>query len=657
MLSFLFVVIFVGFSWVIPSYAALSDGYISGCLEAPGWTPSHVATLNIKKGEKNVPAINAPTWVFVCVTSGVNTYCSTGGDGSADELLFGTREHFEKMKGMIGPDAEGNIGYVGGVVIGPENWSTQIPPGKTNSNGADPQFAEVTTWGDAYYPGVAHQWSWVQEAVPIQEGGGAAGTEGALQQATSPFDKLVTSTFNDCEKISWDPRGVVFDVNTLLPVKGLAVELYKRNAQDIYDLVPNGLFLINPSSTSHPGPPPAENGQYSFFVDTGWYKLKMTNATPIVILSSTQMDIATNLGIDNIYTEDKAIYEEIGTVKIANIPVNVTDETLLIKDLTIIDNVLTSEGGGIQLFGRVSHAKTKMIITKNMMDAAGVIKQFITTDYTDGLGEFNKSLTQTVDSTEPLVFQGATVAFELNSFYTTGVFSQNKNKEDTIAQFLKGVWDGVLEKIETKAAVTPSNTIIIKPMPTYIEGIAYDVKGVAIPKAIVGLYPFYSEKPYYMTIADENGRYKIGSQHIPRFEYKLRYKKATGEVIVIDTGTFIKQNVKLIITEGIKPYAEKKTTPAEEKYAQNFFANITAPIEMKDPNQTQKATSSNKYAAGSSSNSSSRDPSGNPTKVGGGMIGQGMQGVIMIVVVIMILLMIGVGAFIMMKSKQQTPQY
>jgi len=653
-LTLLFVSIFVGLSCVTSSYAALSDGYISDCLNAPGWTPSHAANLTIKtkeQGAKNIPAVNTDTWVFVCITAGEDTHCSAGGDGSTDELLFGSKEHYNKMLDMIGEDGKGNVGYVGGVVEG-TGYSNQSPPPQTDNNAGNPQFTSDVTWGDAYYPGVTHQWSWVQVAAPIVEDGegAGAGAGGALQQGTTPFDQeqLILDT-KECAIIGWDPRGVVFDVNTLLPVKGISVELSKLNpVNDIYEIVPNdGLFLINPSSTSHPG---KENGQYSFFVDTGWYKLKLINPErQIVSLTPSQLETATKLGIDNIYTKDQSIYEKAGTVKIANVPVDITDESLLVKELTRIDNVApTLEGNGIRLFGRVSHPKTKMIITKDMMNAAGEIKQFVTTDYTDGLGEYpNKLISQTVVSAEPLVFQNATLTFELNSFYTTGVFTQKEQGGNKVARFLKEVWGGVLKKLEARAAVTPKNTIVIKPMPLYIEGIAYDTKGVAIPKAIVGLYPFYSEKPYYLTIADENGRYKIGSQHIPRFEYTLRYKKPTGEVVVIDTSIFIKQNAKLIINEGIKPFVAKKTTLAEDKKIQDYFTNVTTPIELKAPSPGKK-NSFNPPA-------SSRNPSGNlTTQTGGGTIGAGTQGIVMIVVAIIVLIMIGVGAFIMMKSKQQS---
>jgi len=86
----------------------------------------------------------------------------------------------------------------------------------------------------------------------------------------------------------------------------------------------------------------------------------------------------------------------------------------------------------------------------------------------------------------------------------------------------------------------------------------------------------------------------------------------------------------------------KKTTLAEDKKIQDYFTNVTTPIELKAPNKPS---------------TSSRNPSVSSTPqtgTGGGTTGAGMQGIVMVVVAIIVLIMIGVGAFIMMKSKQQS---
>ena len=259
-LSFLLTSVFFLIVYAHPSQALLT-GFVSGCMSAPGWTGSgHSVDLSIAQGGLSHPATNTDTWVFVCVTRGTDTYCSTAGDGSADKLLFGMDNtnpdsHYQKLKGMV------NGGYIGGVMNGAA-FDNQNPPRKTNNDASNPQFDGVVTWGDAYYPMVVHQWSWVQQAAPT-DGTGAVGDQAAQHQATLIFQHLSEDTKN-CVPIGWDPRGVVFDVNTLYPVKGLQIELYKKNdTTGIYDFVPNRLGLANPTSTSN------ANGQYSFFVDAG----------------------------------------------------------------------------------------------------------------------------------------------------------------------------------------------------------------------------------------------------------------------------------------------------------------------------------------------------------------------------------------------------
>jgi hypothetical protein len=615
-----------------------------------GWTPSHTATLSIKPGA-SVPAISTETWIFVCITSGQDSLCTTGGDGKMDIDLFGNDGQYQMLKKKAA-DGGGNVGGV----------QTGHNPSRTNDDSANPQFVETIVWGDAYVPGVVHQWSWVQRAAPI-DGTGESGNDKALKQASLIFERLSTDT-KKCVPIGWDPRGVVFDTKTLYPVKNVSVELYKKNeGTNVFEFVPNRLGLTNPNATS------GVNGQYSFFVDPGWYKLKFTNpAIKIAKLTPQQLSTAKQLfadtkGVDHIYTEDAAIREELGVVEIANIPTTVTDESLLVKDLSIIDNVPpTADGDNLLLFGRVSHPRTKMIIEMNMLDEKGVIKKFVKTDFTDGLGEYNKTISQSVASEEPLVFESATLSFELNSFYTTGTLAQKKKQESAINLFFAKIWKSILSKWETVAA-TPTNTITIKPIPSYIEGIAYDSKGVPIANALIEVYPFYSVKPMYTTVADANGRYKIGSQHLPQVQYKLKYVKPTGEAITIDTSTFVKQNASLILAEKINPYEPKNTTQAEDLVVQKKVEERAALPAVNSPEN--RVSASQKSGVGTStkpfSNSGSSDRNaGNPSSsTGGGGISSGMQGVVMVVVVLFVLLLLGVGAFIMMRSRQQqtTPQY
>jgi len=627
----LFAVVIAYSLCVQPSHA-LINGFISGCMNAEVVDDGHTASLTIKQGGVSTPVANKKTWTFVCITSGANSYCTTGGTGQMDQELFGNLDQYNILKGMAQD--------IGGVTTG-KNPTTTDDSAK---------LSETIKWYDVYLPAVIHQWSWVQEVEPTG-GAGTAGAVGAQQQANLAFDKLSEDT-KRCVPIGWDPRGYVFDVNTFFPVKNVQVELYKKNTAGTFDFVPNALGLSNPTTTN------SNNGQFSFFVDNGWYNMKLKNpGMNIATLTTAQQTTANKLltdvdGKSNIYVENVAVEEKIGTVAIAHIPVSVTDQSLLLKNLVVIDSVPpTAEGDSLRIFGRVSHPKSKMIITMNMINGAGEAKQFIKTDVTDGLGEFNKLISQTVDSEEELFFVDATVKFELNSFYTTGVYSKNIDKQNKIGIIGK-IKEFFIKKIEVSAATT-TDMIVVKPIPSYIDGIAYDALGKAIPKAIVGVYPFYSENPMYVTVADENGRYKIGSQHLPQVQYKLRYKKPTGEVVIVDTSTFVKQNVKLFVQEGIKPFDIRKTSAAEEKATNSKVSESVTTSDITAMAQAGKTKTTTSSRGGSSGSSQSNKNTETPIPTQNGTAG--MQGIIMVVVALLVLLMIGVGAFFVMKSKQQAP--
>jgi hypothetical protein len=166
-IQYIFVFIVLSFLFAIPSNALL-DGFISGCLNDAGWTPSHTATLSIEQGGVSVPTIDTETWIFVCITRGTDSYCTTGGNGSLDTNLFGSDGHYRTLTTMTGLD-----GYVGGVQTGSN-------PTRTNNDATNPQFVETIVWGDAYVPGVVHQWSWVQRSL-ANSGAGVQGNESALQ--------------------------------------------------------------------------------------------------------------------------------------------------------------------------------------------------------------------------------------------------------------------------------------------------------------------------------------------------------------------------------------------------------------------------------------------------------------------------------------------
>lgn len=650
--------IFSHFLFIGTVNAQALQGYVSDCLkvEASG----HTAQLSIKTDGEVKAFGDKPIYVMVCITSELlgKTRCTTG-NGALDMELFNQSEDFNALvaHNNRGDAEEGDT--VGGVVGG----QSFEAPRMTTPDGV--AFTAPVSWHDQYHPGVIHQWSWIQAA----DAGGAGGVEtgglGAQQQGTFDFSRISGDT-TKCAKIGWDPRGYVFDAITLNPVRNVEVTLSTGPKGGVYTDVVSGSIpgLVNPITT-RPLTAGGElgNGQYSFYVEPGFYKLRISSPNAVIAdvasINSAYQDLyifddkqINGTGKAALYQTNQEIEEKAGEVAVRQIPVTITDQSLLITKLEKLKTRAAGGGDGqINLFGNVTHPKTKMTVTLHMIDEEGNPVTVVKNEITTNLGEYDVYYDQeVVDANgKTLIFESADVSFELNPFFTTGVFAK---KDSALVGLIHGLWKYISNKITVNAA-TNDTSFSVKAIPTYLEGIAYDSLGKAIPQAIIGVYTEFSSKPWFITVADEEGRYKIGSQYLPRFEYELRYKKPTGEIIVVDTSTFIKQNIKFFVAEGIKPYGSKKSSSTEDYATQVKVSEVVKKTDLEAMAKVGSSKGIGLSKSGSDGGTGATQITSSPTG-GAGLAG---SGVMMIAVVIFILVLLGAGAFVMMKSKQTTTQF
>ena len=616
-------------------YAAVAiPGYITDCLN--GTQNGHTETLTFQSNYVRAPQSNATTWIFACITSDqLGTKCTTG-NPNLDDSLFGKHDDYTALQGYKGTTV--NVGGVDGG--GNPRTTNDVAFGQSGFGFTQ----EPTTWSDAYVPAVIHQWSWIQADTAVATGDTQAGNLNTPKQGTLDFTRVVDNT-KSCAKVFWDPRGYVFDATTLYPVKNVSVTLSSGPHGGAFVDVPNGIGITNPTLSS------GSNGQYSFYVEPGYYKLRLTSSNATItqlaeVNSEYQALFSDKDGKANVYKEGDEVQEVRGSVAIAHIPVHVTDTSLLLTNLVTMEKGSESVGGQLNIFGRVSHPKSKLILTMTLLSSDGTSVDVVKTDSTDELGVYDKYIDQMqVDpaSGRTLILGNLNVEPVLNSFYTTGVFSKSNFFEKTVT-FARNIFHYLQSKIAVNAAVSTSYNV--QPIPLYIEGIAYDANGSVIPKAIVGVYQFFSDKPMYVTVADATGHYKIGSQHLPQTQYTLRYRKPTGEVITVDTGTFIKQNVKYFAENNIKPFSIATTSPAEDNAAKTLVEQAVTNNDV-----TALLSVGSKSATNTVGKNLVPQSTGQMVPVPGSST-SGMQGIIMIVVVILVLVIIGVGAFVMMKSKQ-----
>ena len=609
-----------------PSYGALA-GFNSDCLEikdgrAVGnddvW--GHTAELVFQtkeqreKTQSQAPVPGKKTWIFACITTTSGIKCTTGNrelDGSDD--VFDKTEDYDNIMGNTDYKTKEIKGVIGG-----KN------PTMTTTD-AEPQFSNPPIyWYDKFEPGVMHKWFWLQEAEPPTDAGGGAGSAGALQQSTFEFIKGIAKN-KKCTEIGWDPKGYVFDANTLYPVKGVSITISQEGVDGSYtDMTPR-IGLSNPDISQE------KSGQYSFYTPPGIYKLRITssNATVATIgaINPLYKKIFTLKNpVSTIYQTGDKIVEIAGNVAVSHIPVSITNENMLVKDLSVISRSEEKSLNEEILFtGVLSHPKSLIKIVSSYIDKNGKTSQDATTEIADEVGEYAFALSQSKIVERTIVYLTKyTVTFSLNP-----------------------------EIYPNPGAQSPKNTFSGEVIPSYINGIAYDKKEVPLAKAIVGIYSSYSDNAMYYTSTDENGKFVIGSQHIPQFQYSLRYKKNTGEVIEVSASAFIKQNTSYFELNKIAPFKNLQTTTTEDIQAQkelNLIVGSSNPdmrmnsSAKKNSSPSTSKTNANTNQRGEISDSSSLSKT-NKSEVNSQMF-------IVIVVTILILVMIAIGVFVVIKAKK-----
>lgn len=529
-LSLLFVPLF-------PTHAQLLKGFSSDCLGAR--VIADKAEVYILSGRSVIPRASTKTYVFMCIDlkKGGALGCSTGNKQLDSILGIALREPAVILSSGHNPTftASDSKSFV---FDGAED---KIILGAFTEHLLYHRFYWVQAEGDAS----------IEQVFPTSpEMTNKVGSDNGLKIAQLIFEKTGTDLVptgipnegTECANIGWDPRGFVFDANTLHPVKDVSVLLTQKQKDGTFlPVESNGLGVTNPYITSE------TTGHFNFYVSPGLYKLSLvsSNAT-IVDKSSINSAWRDFFPEKNIYQANAEVEEIAGTVAVAHIPVVVSDKSMLIQSLNIINTgsevvlkkVNNARVSMLHFFGAVSHPKSKMIISKSMIDEAGnAVEIAPTIDYVDEVGEFERDYEQSQISVtgKKLFLQNVNIKFELNPFYTTGKFASEKSQSPI--------------------------SVDVKPIPAYLEGVAYDTNGTPIPNAIVGIYPYFSTNPMYLTVADEEGKFTIGSQHISQVEYVLKYKKQTGEVLVVEPAKFIKQNVSFLSKKGVNPFTLTTTEP------------------------------------------------------------------------------------------------
>lgn len=569
------------------------------CLEADR-SAVHGAKLFVKDnaaaGEKPLP--NHETIVVECIASDEGQKCTTG-NGTLDNNLYGGSQM-------------GGLGYkFQGMTY--EDGSTATNPIPGNSTGS---FRPVL-WNDATDSSHERRWLGLNLVDPKPDVDMGQGGE---QLGTFDFEFALKK----CATIAWDPYGRIFDSQNLEPVAGASVTLLKQRDNGIFTYVnpadPNdvpGGALINPITT-------LEDGAFSFVVPDGTYKLSVQKSG-YLFPSTASLNSNYSKAYSDIYPEQTGVeIVQTGTIQHRDIPLD-SQGGAVSTPAKIMEYIYESDKiNSVTIDGRVSHPMAVVSFYSVVPDAndpnVKTRYRLISTTNADAKGRF----TATIDQSNFDVEIGETFG-EVEA--TNVDLTLALKKKNLLEQVL-----GFVEKLVVKdvsAQSTGSTSIQLDPIPTYLEGFAYDANGDVMPNAKVAIYLKFSKKAYYETTTDEEGYFKINSDYIPFQPYTLRYVGATGTLVNVSTARFLTDNRIYLKENDINAYKPNYVDP---KVNQQIEAKITQAAQ-----EQQSPVDENGKPI-------------NPTSVGGGSTNMAFIAIVALIVV----LLISAGAVVLYMVKKNS---
>ncbi|MCX7880965.1 MAG: hypothetical protein N2482_00410 [Patescibacteria group bacterium] len=476
------------------------------------------------------PLLNNETYIIVCVGLGAEQICTTG-NKETDIRVYG-----QDQKDLMNNK---NLNY--------QFQGLFSADGTTSLNNPiifhQPDFKEVggwLEWQDSTNVSKERKFFALNY---YDKNNLPEGNDKALKQGTINFDIVE----KDCVSVRWDPYGVVFDSQTLEPVLGAEVSLWKKKGNDFILVNKNDILggnIINPQIT-------LEDGQFSFVVPDDDYKLIVSynnyrfpnQGEPHPNWQKIYSDLYPNKTGEVIYQRGNIIHRDI---PIDPLGASIQREPNLMESF-YSSRPLKKE---IVIEGRVSHPLTKIIAYSqkmingqfNQLVRYRQLKQIIT----DEKGRFNLVIDQT--------------DFEKNKEFIE-VFGELVLEKTDLRQLSENKtnnwWLRLISFFLPKKIYAQMSSIRFEPILSYIEGYAYDTNHKVIPNATVGVYLKFSNKPYYETKADEKGYFKISSEHLPFMAYELRYNTLTGKVYKSSTLKFINDNQDYLVNNNINLYTSK----------------------------------------------------------------------------------------------------
>lgn len=406
-----------------------------------------------------------------------------------------------------------------------------------NPNTGDPIVMEWQSYverGDTIHRFLV--WDRISAGDPALEGG-----IGGHQQDDLNFPFFSAS----CEGDSWDPFGYAFDARSLYPVDSTNVFLSQRNPSGVFDRAyasARNPHISNPYLS-------AATGYFSFFVEDGSYNLEVEHPQYRMLAPTEENLIANNYDeiYDEIYYSGQEIVQKNGIQERRDIPLY-SENPLPPSPLQIMNQFTEpNRDGTLSYSGQVSHPFATLIVDVceniNEVENCNLYKTFSkNSGGPDKRGKFSVSLNQK-DLTPGQYFRMSFESIDLVAQADTSFFSQ-------AVRFLVRLFNPSEVMAQTRSALA-----VVDPIPSYIEGFAYDVNGQLMSNALVAIHVDFMDAPIFQKRANENGYFKITSEYVPQTPFTLHFTSdQENQKTILTTTQFLSQNKGFIESEEVNPF-------------------------------------------------------------------------------------------------------
>lgn len=374
-------------------------------------------------------------------------------------------------------------------------------------------------------------------------------TDTGLKQA-------VLSFANTCGSEQYDPLGYAYDINTGNPVPGVNIEIdYKKTQSDLFRRLGESDQGLGVDKILPPGSLPVrtnDSGYYQFFGQSGYYK--MIASSEFAHLQAVE---SANIPskIKRLYYEAKNYYldqefYEGREVKKLNIPLNVSPSQInpFVFSVTSVSQI--PKGKNLEV--KVTTNGPANILISQCETESGVKNcepntQFLTA-LTRGPNPEN-NFTSTVLLPNSSLKLGYSYDFEVTS-YDINQDPQPRSLLDKFIRLVKNIFSPTVFASGAKVSFQ------IEPIPSYLEGYLYSATGEVLRNTVVEVHIQSLNSPYYSFTTDENGFFRVTSEHLPQMTYNLKYKNpTTSEYAVLTTSDLLSQNKEFLTSENVDVYS------------------------------------------------------------------------------------------------------